>query len=73
MTQAPGAFEAFIARPGLVLARGSWIPGFLMRWSRSVGVEEVAAVFVEEAVRGRVGGTIENEELRVRGRGLVRG
>lgn len=38
-----------------------------------MGVEEVAAVFVEEAVRRRVGGTIENEELRVRGRGLVRG
>jgi hypothetical protein len=68
------AFDAFIVRPGAVLARGGGAAGLAVRMGApAVSVQALAAVVVELALRGGEGKVWENAALVSRGRELLKG
>lgn len=66
--------EVTIMRPGGVLPKNTLMPKFLVSWTSSIKIDELAAVMIDEAVAGAGGTrTMECDALRNRGRELLRG
>jgi hypothetical protein len=67
-------FDAYIVRPGAVLANGGGVAGVAVSLGApAVSVQGLAAVMVELALSGGEEKVLENSELVARGKGLVKG
>jgi hypothetical protein len=66
-------FEAVIIVAGAVLKKESRIPELVVGLSRNaIRVDELAATMIDNATNGSGSGIIKNEELRKRGKALLR-
>lgn len=66
-------FETFVVKPGSVLSKENRMMSVIMGLSRSVRVDELAAVLVNTALNGSETQTIEYDVLGPQGRALLKG